>query len=80
MSAKSPSDVIPRTRKEIGVKKTMFVIFFASRKLLTREYLLKGQKDNQHYFISDSLPESDEAKKDISGGSKVGLFTYILIT
>jgi hypothetical protein len=42
--AKSLGDVTLRTRKEMGVKTTMFTIFFTNRKLLTSEYLLKGQK------------------------------------
>jgi hypothetical protein len=46
MFANSPGDVIPRTREEIGVEKTMFTIFFTNRKLLIAEYLLKGQKYN----------------------------------
>jgi hypothetical protein len=40
--AKSPGDVTPRTRHEIGVKKTMFTVFFTKRKLLIAEYLPKG--------------------------------------
>jgi hypothetical protein len=44
MFVKSPRDIIPRTRKEIGVKKTMFTIFFANRKLLIAEHLPKDQK------------------------------------
>jgi hypothetical protein len=51
MFAKSPGDVTPRTRQEIGVKKTMFTIFFTNRKLLIAEYLPKGQKYNQDYLI-----------------------------
>jgi hypothetical protein len=41
MLAKRPGDGIPRTKKEIGVKKTMFTIFFTNRKLLIAEYLPK---------------------------------------
>jgi hypothetical protein len=37
MIAKSPGDVIPRTGNEIGVKQTMFTIFFTNRKLLIAE-------------------------------------------
>jgi acyl-CoA hydrolase len=50
---KSPVDVTSRTRQEIGMKKTMFTIFFTSKKLLIAEYLPKDQKYNQNYFISD---------------------------
>jgi hypothetical protein len=57
MFAKSPGDAIPKTRKEIGVKKTMSTIFFTNRKSLIAEYLPKGQKYNQDYFSSDVRPE-----------------------
>jgi hypothetical protein len=33
MFAKLPGDVIPRTGKEIGVKKTIFATFFTNNKL-----------------------------------------------
>jgi hypothetical protein len=63
MFARSPGDVIPRKRKEIGVKETIFPIFFTNGKLLIAEYLPKGQKYNQNYFLSDILPEFERAKK-----------------
>jgi hypothetical protein len=63
MFAKSPGDVIPRTRKAIGVKRTRFIIFFTNRKLLIAEYLPKCQKCHQDYFISDILPELGREKK-----------------
>jgi hypothetical protein len=62
MFVKLPHDVIPKTRKEIGVKKTMFMIFFTNRKLLIAEYLPKGQKYSQDYFISDIFPELERAE------------------
>jgi hypothetical protein len=37
MFVKSPRDVISRTRTEIGVKKTIFTIFFTNWKLLIVE-------------------------------------------
>jgi hypothetical protein len=62
MFAKSPGDVTARTRQGIGVKKTMFTIFFTNRKLLIAEYLPKGQKYNQDHFIPDILPELEREK------------------
>jgi transposase len=62
MFAKSPTDDTPRTIHEISVKKNMFTIFFTNRKLLIAEYLAKGQKYNQDYFISDNLPELEREK------------------
>jgi hypothetical protein len=57
MFVKSPRDVISRTRKEVGVKKTMFTIFFTNGKLLITEYLPKGEKYSQDCFLSDIIPE-----------------------
>jgi hypothetical protein len=62
MFAKSPSDVVPRTRKGIGVKKTGITIFFTHRKLLIAKDLPKGQKHNQDYFLSEILPELEREK------------------
>jgi hypothetical protein len=60
--AKSPGDVIPRTRKEIGMKKIMGTIFFTNRKLLIAECLPKGWKYNQGCFILDIPPELEREK------------------
>jgi hypothetical protein len=62
MFAKSPGDVTPRTRQEISVKATILTIFFTNRMLLIAEYLQKGQKYSQDYFISDILPELEHEK------------------
>jgi hypothetical protein len=56
MFAKSPGDVIPRTRKEFGVKKTMSPILYTNRKLLIAECLRKCQKHSQDYIITNILP------------------------
>jgi hypothetical protein len=55
------------------MKKTMFTILFTNKKLLIAEYLPKDQKYSQDYFISDILPELEPEKRDINGGSKMGL-------
>jgi histone-lysine N-methyltransferase SETMAR len=62
MFVKSPRDVIPRTKKEIGVKKTRFTLLFTNRKLLIAGYIPEGQKCSQDYFISDILPELKRQK------------------
>jgi hypothetical protein len=80
MDAKSPGDVIPRMRKEIGVKKNIVTIFFTTRKLLIAAYLPKCQKYNQDYFISDIFPELEREKRDITGKGKMGPFTFTWIT
>jgi hypothetical protein len=63
MFAKLPSDVIPRTRKEVSVNEAMFTIFFTNMKLLMAGYLPKGQKYSQGCFSSDVLPEVPREKK-----------------
>jgi hypothetical protein len=62
MFAKSPVDVVPRTRKGIGVKKTKVTIFFTNKKLSITSDLPKGQKYNQDCFISGILPELEREK------------------
>jgi hypothetical protein len=57
MFGKSPGDVIPRMRTEIGVKRSVLPIFSINKTLLTAEFLPKGQKYNHDYFISDGLPD-----------------------
>jgi hypothetical protein len=59
--------------KDIGVKKTIFTIFFPDRKLLIIEYFPKGEKYSQDYFIPGILPELEREKTDPSGRSKVGV-------
>jgi hypothetical protein len=62
MFVKSPRDVIPKTKTEIVVKKTMFTILFTNRKLLIAECLPKDQQYSQDYFISDIFPELEREK------------------
>jgi hypothetical protein len=80
MFAHSPGDVIPRKRKAIGVKKTMFTIFFTNKKLLIAEYLPTGQKYNQDYFISDILPELEREQMRHQRRKQGGTVTYRWIT
>jgi hypothetical protein len=74
MFIKSPRDLIPRTRKEIGVKKTRFTIVFTNRRLLITEYLPKGQKHSQDYFISDILPDLEREKMRYQRRKRGGTF------
>jgi histone-lysine N-methyltransferase SETMAR len=62
MFVKSPREVISRTRKEMGVKRTLFTIFFTNRNVLIAEYVPTGQKYSQDYFMSDILPELEREK------------------
>jgi hypothetical protein len=45
--ARSPADVILRTRQAIGAKKTMVTLFFAARKLSVLDVMPKRCKYNQ---------------------------------
>jgi hypothetical protein len=78
MFAKSPGDVIPGTRKEIGVKKVIRTIFVTNRKLLIAEYLPKGQKYNQDCFISNILPELEREKMRYKRGEQGGTFSIYM--
>jgi hypothetical protein len=51
MSARSPRDVIPRTRQAIGSKKTMVAILFTRRKLIVLDIRPKGSKVNWLSFV-----------------------------
>jgi hypothetical protein len=74
MFAKSPHDVTLRTKRGIGVKKTMFTVFFTTRKLLIADDLPKGQKYNQDYFISHILPELEREKMRYKRRKQGGTF------
>jgi hypothetical protein len=63
MFVKSPPGVIPKTRKEIGVRKTMFTLFLTNSKLFIAEFLQKGQKYSQDCSMSDILPELGREQK-----------------
>jgi histone-lysine N-methyltransferase SETMAR len=74
MFVRPPRDVILRTRKQIGVKQTMFTIFLTNRKLLIAEYLPKGQKYSQDCFISDVLPGLEREKMRYKWRKQGGTF------
>jgi hypothetical protein len=74
MFVKSPCDVISRTRKEIGVKKTMFTIFFTNRKLFIAKYAQTCQKYSQNYLISDILPALEREKMRCKRRKQGGTF------
>jgi hypothetical protein len=80
MLTRSPGDVIPRMRKEIDVKQTMFIIFVPNRKLLITENLPSVRNSNKITSFQIFRQSWNQKKRDISGGSKVELFTCILIT
>jgi hypothetical protein len=56
MFARSPVDLIPRTRRAIGVKKIMITLFFTARKLIVVDVMPKGWKYNQLYFVDNIVP------------------------
>jgi hypothetical protein len=58
MFARSPADIIPRTRQAIGTKGNMIAIFFTRRKLIVLDILPQGSKFNQLYFVDYIFPDS----------------------
>jgi hypothetical protein len=56
MFATSVMEVVPTTKQNISAKKTMVTIFFTSTRLLVLNFLPKGTKFNQDYFIDTMLP------------------------
>jgi hypothetical protein len=55
MFAVSAAEVVPRTKQNISARKTMVTIFFTSTRLLVLNFLPKGTRFNQAYFI-DAVP------------------------
>jgi hypothetical protein len=49
--ARSPPDVVPRTRQGLGTTTTMITLFFTGRKLIVLDVLPKSRKYNQLYFV-----------------------------
>jgi histone-lysine N-methyltransferase SETMAR len=64
MFARSPRDVIPRTRQGIGVKKTMITVFFTGRKLIVLDILPKGSRFNQLYFVDYIFPDLERENRN----------------
>jgi hypothetical protein len=54
--ARSPADVIPRTRQGIGAKRIMITLFFTAKKRIVLDVMPKGWKYNQLYFVDDIVP------------------------
>jgi hypothetical protein len=59
---KSPGDLVPKTTKRIGMKKTMIPMICTNKKMLVANDLPRCQKYNQDYFIPDILPELEQQK------------------
>jgi hypothetical protein len=57
MFASSAEEVVPRTKQNISARKTMITIVFISAGLLLLNFLPKGTKFNQDYFMDAVLPE-----------------------
>jgi hypothetical protein len=56
MLATSAREVVPTTKQNISAMKIMVTIFFTSTRLLVLNFLPKGTKFNQDYFIDTMLP------------------------
>jgi hypothetical protein len=57
MSARSPADVILRTREVVGAIKTMITVFFTVKKLIALDVLPRGSTFKQLYFINNIFPD-----------------------
>jgi hypothetical protein len=75
MFAISPRDVVPRTKQNISAKKIMVTIFFTSTRLLVLDFLPKGAKLNQDYFLDTILPNPYNEKRRIARGKGLPSFS-----
>jgi histone-lysine N-methyltransferase SETMAR len=66
MFAISAREVVPWTKQNISAKKTMVTIFFTSTRFLVLNFLPKGTKFNQDYFIDTVLPNLYSEKRRIA--------------
>jgi transposase len=66
MFATSAREVVSRSKHNISAKKTMVTIFFTSTRLLVLNFLPKGTKFNQDYFIDTVLPNRYSEKRRIA--------------
>jgi hypothetical protein len=66
MFATSAREVVPRTKQNISAMKTMVTIFFTSTRLLVLNFLPKGTRFNQDYFIDTVLPNLYSEKRRIA--------------
>jgi hypothetical protein len=66
MFTTSAREVVPRTKQNISAMKTMVPIFFTSTRLLVLNFLPKGTKFNQKYFIDTVLPNLYSEKRRIT--------------
>jgi hypothetical protein len=76
MFATSAKEVVPRTKHNISAKKTMVAIFFTSTRLLVLNFLPKGTKFNQDYFIDRVLPNLYSEKRRIA--RRKGLSSFLV--
>jgi hypothetical protein len=66
MFAISGKDVVPKTKQNSHVMKTMVTIVFTSTRLLVLNFPPKGTKFNQDYFIDTVLPNLYSEKRRIA--------------
>jgi hypothetical protein len=66
MFATSAREMVPRTKQNTSAKKTMVTIFFTSTRLLVLNFLPKGTKFNQDYFIDTVLPNLYSERRRIA--------------
>jgi hypothetical protein len=76
MFATSAREVVPRTKQNISVMKTIVTIFVTSIRLLVLNFLPKGTKFNQDYFINTVLPNLYNEKRRIARRKRLPSFSF----
>jgi hypothetical protein len=76
MFATSAREVVRRTKQKISAKKNMVTIFFTSTLLLVLNFLPKGTKFNQDYFIDTVLPNLYSEKRRIARRKGLPSFSF----
>jgi histone-lysine N-methyltransferase SETMAR len=75
MFATSAREVVPGTKQNISVKETLIMIFFTSTLLLVLNFLQKGTKFNQDYFIDTVFPNLHSEKGRIARSKGLSRFS-----
>jgi hypothetical protein len=75
MFVTSAREVVSRTKQNISAKKTMVTIFLTPTRLSVLNFLPKGTKFNQDYFIDTVLPNLYSEKRRIARRKDLSSFS-----
>jgi hypothetical protein len=76
MFARSATDIIPRTRQEVGAKKTLIKVFFTAKKPIVLAVFRRDSIFNQLYFINNIFPDFKTVNL-ICQRQKIGLTLWV---